>query len=63
MGPRPGLWESLRFLYSEAADDDQWRTRTSHVHRERGDRCGAGQFERERALDIMDALLGELDFT
>jgi 4-aminobutyrate aminotransferase-like enzyme len=65
--------ESLRFLRSVAADDDRWQ---SHVHRERGVSFAMRgnliilapplvieENELERALDIMDALLGELDFT
>lgn len=64
------------FFRSVAADDDRWRTRTSHVQRERGvsftlrgnliilaPPLVIGENELERALDIMDALLGELDFT
>ena len=73
-GPAP--WESLHFLRSVAADDDRWQTRTSHVKRERGVSFAVrgnliilapplviGENELERALDIMNALLGELDWT
>jgi 4-aminobutyrate aminotransferase-like enzyme len=75
-GSNARLWEGLRFLRSVAADDDRWQTRTSHVHRERGVSFAVrgnliilapplviGDNELERALDIMDALLAELDFT